>query len=142
MKPKTLLITTVLTGIAIIAPTTLSAKEKQSTSPNLNATASAEASPALNKTRAFPYHGKVASIDASARTFTIGKRTFGITNDTKITKDGATATISDITSGQMVGGSYWKKDDGTLEARTVKIGSKSMAVTPATDSQKENEKRK
>jgi hypothetical protein len=142
MKPRILFITTVLTFTAIVAPT-MSAKEKKSTSSSPSAATSLEAGNPTKKTRALPYHGKVASVDASSRTFTIGKRTFAVTNDTKITRDGATAASNDIVSGEMVGGSYWRKDDGTLELKTVKISTKSTAASePATDSPKQAEKKK
>ncbi len=97
----------------------------------------------MKKARALPYHGKVVAVDASARTFVVGKRTFTVTNNTQITKDNAPAALSDIMSGEMVGGSYWKKDDGTMEARTVKIGTKSSTTAAsAGDAQKKDEKKK
>jgi len=89
----------------------------------------------MKKPRAVPYHGKVASVDVSAKTFMVGKRTFRVTDATTITKDGAAATMSDITAGQMAGGSYWKKDDGSLEAKTVKLKTAaSTTPSPAPDS--------
>ncbi len=76
--------------------------------------------------RAIPFRGKIASVDASARTFSIaGKestRVIKITDETKITKQGAEATMKDVVADEEVRGSYWKKEDGSLEARTVKLG--------------------
>jgi Domain of unknown function (DUF5666) len=143
MKSKILILSAVLTGIAIFAPTSVSAKEKQAPSPSPSAASSPQAGVTTKKTRALPYHGKVAAVDTSARTFVVGKRTFTITNNTQITKDNAPATLSDLMSGEMVGGSYWKKDDGTMEARTVKIGTKSTSTSAsAGDVQKKDEKKK
>lgn len=51
-------------------------------------------------------------------------RVFAITDKTVITKGGATATISDLTANEAVRGSYWKQADGTMEAKTVKLGEK------------------
>ncbi len=72
--------------------------------------------------------GSVSSVDAAAGTFTIvGKkktRVFKVTDKTTVTKDGAAATIADITADERVTGSFWKQEDGTLEAKTVKIGGK------------------
>ena len=75
------------------------------------------------------YHGKVASVDAAAKTFTVGKRTFKVTDQTKITKEGAAATMDDVVVGEKVSGSYWKKEDG-LEAKSVKIGAKAVETKP------------
>ncbi len=76
--------------------------------------------------RSIPFRGKVASVDASAKTFSIaGKETtrvIKITDQTKITKQGADATMKDIVADEEVRGSYWKKEDGSLEARSVKLG--------------------
>jgi len=72
--------------------------------------------------RPIAYRGKVASVDATAKTFTVGSRTIKVIDDTKITKQGATATMSDIVADEDVRGSYWKKEDGSLEAKSVKLG--------------------
>jgi hypothetical protein len=138
MKSKLpLSIALLLTALAFLAPFHASAKGKKSPTPEPSATASPATSPAMKKPRPFPYHGKIASVDASAKTFTVGKRTFKVMETTTITKDGAPATMSDVTAGAMVGGSYWKKEDGSLEAKTVKLKSAgSMTATPGADAQK------
>src|SRR5262245_1604797 len=94
----------------------------------------ATASPAA-KAKAIPYRGNVASIDASVKTFTVGRRTLKVTAQTKITKQGAAATMADITVGEKVSGSYWKKDDGSLEAKNIKVGAKMEKATPMTNAQ-------
>ena len=40
------------------------------------------------KKHGLPFHGKVASVDANAMTFTVGTMTIGITSTTKISKAG------------------------------------------------------
>src|ERR1700744_3226688 len=60
-----------------------------------------------------PFHGAVTAVDKNAETFTIGKQTsqvINITSSTKITytTNSAPATLSDITVGEMVSGSYSK----------------------------------
>ena len=76
--------------------------------------------------RSIPFHGKIASVDANARTFSIaGKektRVIKITDQTKITKQGVDAMMKDVVADEEVRGSYWKKEDGSLEARSVKLG--------------------
>jgi hypothetical protein len=52
-----------------------------------------------------------------------------MTDQTKITKQGAAATMADIVADETVSGSYWKKEDGSLEAKSVKLGSKSEKST-------------
>ena len=70
----------------------------------------------------------ISSVDQSAKTFTIaGKETsrvFKVTDKTTVTKDGNPATMSDIAEKEEVRGSYWKGEDGSLEAKTVKLGAK------------------
>ena len=123
-------------AVALAAPGSVSAKEKKSPSPAATAAASPADSAAMKKPRSIPYHGKVASVDAAARTFMVGARKFTVTDKTKITKDGTEARLSDITAGEQLSGSYWKKDDGTLEARSVKLGEKKMESSSSTKAQK------
>lgn len=115
MKTKLpILIGLFLVGAALSLPQSF-AKEKESPTPE------ASASAGMKKLRALPFHGRIASVDASAKTFTVGKRTFKVVAETKITKDGAEASISDLSEGAMVGGSFRKTEGGTLEAKTVNI---------------------
>ncbi len=68
----------------------------------------------------------ISAVDQNAKTFTItGKkesRVFKITDKTSISKSGKAATMKDITENEEASGSYWKNADGTLEAKTVKLG--------------------
>lgn len=85
------------------------------------------------KTKALPFHGTVSTVEHTAKTFTIaGKeksRIFKVTDTTVITKGGAPATMTDIVVNEQVRGSYVKAADGSLEARTIKVG-------PMTDAEK------
>ena len=71
-----------------------------------------------------PFHGKLSAVDTNAKTLTVGTLTLQVTPDTKITKDGQPATLSDGVVGQRVSGSYKKTDDGKLDAVTVHFGAK------------------
>ena len=75
--------------------------------------------------------GTATAVDKSAKTFTIaGKansRVFKATDATTITKAGASATFGDLTENEYVTGSYLKKEDGTLELKSLKIGGKTDA---------------
>jgi len=79
-------------------------------------------------------------VDQKAKTFTIaGKensRVFKITDKTVMTKAGAAATMKDVVANEEVRGSYWKGADGTLEAKTVKLGPKTDAEKAADEKHK------
>jgi len=83
-------------------------------------TSQKETAPA-NPNRAIPFHGKLdAKTDSS---ITIGKRTFEVSSETKLVKDGKPATLADATIGEDVGGSYLETD-GKLIAKSVRFGAK------------------
>jgi uncharacterized protein (UPF0333 family) len=75
--------------------------------------------------KSLPFRGKVKTIDNSAKTLAVGKETFQITSETKITKSGKPATLNDGAEGDQVAGSYHKDADGKLTASMVRFGPKS-----------------
>jgi hypothetical protein len=89
------------------------------------------------KVKALPFHGTIASVEQTTKTFTIaGKeksRIFKVSETTVITKGGAPATITDLVANEEVRGNYVKTADGSMEARTVKVG-------PMTDAEKAEKK--
>ena len=130
------LLSTGLTTLALNTPANVSAKPKANPAPSMAAVSiTAEAS---KKQRAVPYRGKIASVDSSAKTFTIiGKeksRTFKITDRTTLTKADQPATIKDVVVDEEVRGSYWILADGSLEAKTIKLGPPTDAEKPVEDS--------
>jgi 20S proteasome alpha/beta subunit len=88
----------------------------------------------------------ISAVDQKAKTFTIaGKeksRVFKITDKTVITKTGAAATMKDVVANEEVRGSYWKMTDGTLEAKSVKVGPKTDAEKAADEKRKEKKAEK
>lgn len=87
------------------------------------------AKPDAAATKPFPYHGDVAAVDATAKTFTFknkdGKeRLFSVTDKTEIEKDGAKADFAAITVGAYAAGQCNKSGEGKFEAVSVKIGPK------------------
>lgn len=79
------------------------------------------------------FFGKLSAVDSTAKTITVenktkDKRTFEITSETKITKEGKPATLSDGTVGEDVGGTYATGADGKMTAKTVRFG---KPVAPA-----------
>ena len=53
-----------------------------------------------------------------------------------LSKAGAAATMNDVIVNEEVRGSYWKLSDGTLEAKTVKLGPKTDAEKAADEKRK------
>ena len=114
------------------SPHAFAAKKKASPAPDASASASAapaakaSASPGAKMVRVIPFHGMISAVDARATTFSIaGKekvRVFKISDQSVITKTGAPATVKDLAEKEEVRGSYWKEADGTLMAKTVKLG--------------------
>ena len=71
-----------------------------------------------------PFHGKVASVNQSAKTIKVGERSFQVVAATKITKAGKPATFADIKADEEVGGSYHETDGGKLELMSLRVGPK------------------
>lgn len=67
---------------------------------------------------------------------------FKVTDQTTITKAGNPATFVDLTDNEAVTGSYWKHEDGTLEAKSLKIGGKTEAEKAKGSSKKSSKKAK
>ncbi|MBA3650103.1 MAG: hypothetical protein H0W66_01145 [Chthoniobacterales bacterium] len=116
-----------LAAFVLVTPSTAPAKEKKTSTETATASASPEAT--AKPPRPTAYRGKIASVDASAKTFTVGKHTIKVTDETKITKNDAATTMADIVADEQVRGSYWKKEDGSLEAKSVKLGAKPAGKT-------------
>jgi hypothetical protein len=101
----------------------------------------AASSASAGKMHAVPFRGTIASFDDKARVFTIaGKqsaRSLKIADTTVITKGGNPATIKDIVANEEVRGSYYKMSDGTLQAKTVKLGPLTEAEKASKEARKE-----
>ncbi len=69
-----------------------------------------------------PFRGKIAAVDKSAKTITVGERTFQVTSETRLMKAGKPATLDDAVVGEEVGGSYEKGEGDKLVARMVRFG--------------------
>jgi hypothetical protein len=118
MKTKilTLITTTFVTAFIIGSTVQMQAQEKKK-----------ETTEAVAKekdsNRKMPFNGKVAEIDKSAKTVKIGTRTFKVTANTEITKNGKSATLDDASIGEISGGSY-QDNNGTLELVKIRFGPK------------------
>lgn len=122
MKKNTLKIAAcALFVAAIVAMPALSLAQDAST----NAPAAAP----VKKHKNLVFKGTVSAIDTNAMTLAVETRTFTITSETMITKDGQPAALGDGAVGQPVAGAYKKADDGTLNATTVRFGGKKKKET-------------
>jgi hypothetical protein len=97
------------------APTKTNAKEKAETKSEEPAS------------RSLPFHGRVVSVDHSAKTFTLNgkgkERLFRTTEHTEYWRDGKQTDFKAITSGEYVRGSAIKMD-ADWEVKKVTIGGK------------------
>ena len=110
-----------LFAAALVAMPALSRAEGSST----NAPAVPGQTPAQPKKHGNPpFHGNLSAVDTKAMTLTVGTLTLQVTPDTKITKDGKSATLADGVVGEQVSGAYKKTDDGKLNATSVHFGAK------------------
>ena len=115
---------------------------KAKSSPSTKTTPSAFPKPSAHPTvttRLLPFHGAIAAVDQKAKTFSVGKeksRVFKITDKTLLSKAGAAATMKDVMVNEEVRGTYWKLADGTLEAKTLKLGPKTEAEKAADEKRK------
>lgn len=75
-----------------------------------------------------PFHGKVAAVDTAAMTLTVGTTIINVTSDTKLTKGGQPAMLSEIIVGETVGGLTQKDDAGKLNATVIRVGETAKAT--------------
>jgi hypothetical protein len=143
MKYKAPLVSFVTIALlAINLPLTASARgKKKSASPSPAESESPAAAATAKPQRAIPFHGMISAVDANAKTFTIAGKTksrvFTITDKTVLTKAGNPATMSDVVANEEARGSFWKHADGTLEAKSVKLGPLTEKEKAAQEARKE-----
>jgi hypothetical protein len=97
---------------------------------------------AEKKPSAGPFHGKLAAMDKTAKTISVGKRTFQITSETKMFKAGKPATLDEGVVGEEVSGYVKPTDDGKLVATKVNFGPKKAAEEAKGSEKKKEEKKK
>jgi hypothetical protein len=132
MKTKSILSLASASLVAIAlcgAPSPVSAQTTNKPTSKKPATETQETAKSEKKPSAGPFHGKLAAVDQTAKTISVGKRTFLITAETKIKKDGKPALLKDGVVGEEVSGYVKPNDAGKLVATTVNFGPKSTANT-------------
>jgi len=92
--------------------------------------AAAPQTPPVKKHVTVPqFRGTLTALDTNAMTLTVGKRTFNMTSETIVTKDGKPAVLADGVVGEPVRGAYKKNAKGELDAVTVHFGGKQKEPT-------------
>jgi hypothetical protein len=124
MKIVKTAILTLLASAVIAAPTLARAQDTITNAPAAsNPTTNAPAK--LKKHDSLVANGKASEVDTNAMTLTVGKHMFAVTSETRITKEGKPAVLSDIAVGDKVGIAYKKTADGKFNAATINDGKKS-----------------
>jgi hypothetical protein len=120
---KTLILT--LLASAIIAVPAVSRAQDNSTNALATSGQSTNAPVKPKKRGSLVVSGNASEVDTNAMTLTVGKHTFDITSETRITKNGKPAILSDIAAGDKVGVAYKQTADGKFNAATINDGKKS-----------------
>jgi hypothetical protein len=113
-----------LVAAALVAMPVLSFAQDTTTNAPAADTGTNATTVVKKKHGALPFHGKIATLDASAGTFTVGELSLTVTSTTKISTNNVPATLADFKVGDNVTGAYKKAADGTLNATTLKLGGK------------------
>jgi hypothetical protein len=120
---KTALLT--LLASAIAAMPVVSRAQDNSTNAPIPSAPSSTPPVKPKKSSSLVINGKASEVDTNAMTLTVGKHLFAVTSETKITKEGKPAILSDIIVGDKVGVAYKKTADGKFNAATITDGKKS-----------------
>jgi len=80
------------------------------------------------QTAAHPFHGKLAGVDKVAKSIQIGKTTYYVTSETKITKGTERATLNDGVIGEEASGYVKPGDGGKMVATSLRFGPKPQAA--------------
>lgn len=91
------------------------------------------------KRSAHPFRGKLAGLDRTAKSIQIGKSTYYVTPETRITKGGKPATFEDGVIGEEAGGYAKPGAGGKMLATSLRLGPKPEGTSAE---KKSNEKKK
>lgn len=87
-----------------------------------NAPAATNKPPRSSALRPIPFRGRIKAIDIGAMTIAVATRTFQVTSQTAITKDGKPATLSAAAAGENVTGLVKRDADGKWIAVKLNFG--------------------
>src|SRR5262245_4138163 len=103
------LVSTLFVCVALFATNSLQAQSTNKTASSKKAQTD-EKDKSAHKS-AHPFHGKLAAVDQTGKTITIGKSVYQITSETKIMKSGKPSVLADGVVGEEASG-YAKPMDG------------------------------
>jgi hypothetical protein len=83
-------------------------------------------------------HGKLAAVDKTAKTITVGKHSYQVTSETRIFKADKPATLDDGVIGEQVSLGYKPGADGKLMATKITFGPKPESSDKKPAAEKEN----
>lgn len=108
-----LAVATLLGAAVLTAPATSHGADQTSTN-----------APAATPDKAAPgkFNGAVTAVDTNAMTFTVGDQTFNVTSESRLSKNGKPATLSDAVVGEPARGSYTTGSDGKLDVTKARFG--------------------
>lgn len=123
MTPRILL--TLLAAALALAP--LAPRAADDAKPEAGpATEAPEKAKKKGSTNRLPFRGKIKSVDAAKMTITLAgqekDRVVHITSETRIMMAGKPAVFGDIKPGEEVGGQGRKRENGDLEATSLRVG--------------------
>jgi hypothetical protein len=108
-----------IAGLALCAPVVVHADDAAATT----TTTASSSSTTTTTAKKIHYGGMVKSVDTAANTITVttkkGDMTFAVNPMTKITANKQSATLTDITMGEKVGGTYTQDAAGTMTACSI-----------------------
>ena len=116
-------------ALSAFTPSLLAQTQTQTNKASAEKKSSSSTTSAEKKQSAGPFHGKLAALDKSARTITVGKRTFQVTAETKIIKNEKPATLNDGVVDDVVSGYFKTSSDGKLTLTTLRFGPKTETKT-------------
>jgi len=128
IKPANILLFLLAFALLPFTPS-LRAQTQTNKAPAGKKSSSASPTAAEKKQSAGPFHGKLLALDKSARTITVGKRTFQVTPETKIIKNEKPATLNDGVVDDVVSGYFKTSSDGKLTLTTLRFGPKTETKT-------------
>jgi hypothetical protein len=68
------------------------------------------------------FKGAVTAVDTNAMTFTVGDQTFNVTSESRLSKNGKPATLSETVVGDPARGTYTTGSDGKLNVTKARFG--------------------
>lgn len=137
-----IVVLSIVTAVIALGPTPGLAQEKKKDEPK----AEKKDTPDGEKKRKGtpPIVGKIAAVDKTAKTVTIGKTVIQITSETRIQKNGKDATLDEIAVGDETVARIRRSDDGKATAIGLRVGPRSEggAEGKRKDGEKKEKKKK